>query len=154
MKLKELISTYGECEVSEEMLNMIKKDNEDWKPKYKENYWFIDDCSSIYKDTWFGAYEDNFRLQKRNVYSTKEEAEFALDMYKFCKKRSFEPDWDDENQYKHYIYLDCINGKEVCYSSYTIFKHFMPFYYPTEEAAREVIDKYTFEELEKYYGRV
>ena len=39
-------------------------------------------------------------LSKRNVYRTEEEAQFALDMYNFCKERSFEPDWEDSNQNK------------------------------------------------------
>ena len=153
MKLKDLISKYGECEVSEEMLNMIKKDNEDWKPKSGEDYWLIDSRGSVQKDSWLGIHTDNFRLQKRNVYRTREEAQSALDMYYFCKKRSFEPDWNDERQEKFYIYFN-LRDKVVVGNSYNIINNCAPFYYPTKEAIQEVIDKYTFEELEKYYGRV
>lgn len=153
MKLKDLISTYGECEVSEEMLQMIKKDNEDWKPKSGEDYYVIASDGNIHKDSWIGVYADKFRLQKRNVYRTIEEAQFSLGMYNFCKKRSFKPNWNDENQNKYYIYLD-YKDKSAHYSSYSTIEYYIPFYYPTLKEVKEVIDRYTFEELEKYYGRV
>ena len=153
MKLKDLISKYGECEVSEEMLNMIKKDSEGWKPEYNEDYWFINDVGNICRSIWENLYLDKFRLQKRNVYRTEEEARFALGMYRFCKKRSFEPDWNDFEQIKWSVKLD-YRDKNVKAGSGAMFNYFEPFYYPTKEEVQEVIGRYTFEELEKYYGRV
>lgn len=95
-----------------------------------------------------------FKNEDLAVYcETEDEAKFALDMYNFCKERSFEPDWNDEKQEKWSIYLVNSNKKvKVDYSQTTCY--FGPFYYPTEEVAQEVIDKYSFEELAKYYGRV
>ena len=151
MKLSELIKKYGDCEVSEELLGMIKLKGE-WEPKEGEKYWFVSggEVSNI---TWDYDPSDLFLLGKRNIYRTKEEAQFALDMYNFCKERSFEPDWENRNQSKYYLYLD-YNNKEANYNYTDSFNNCSPFYYPTFKAAEEIIDKYTFEELAKYYGRV
>ena len=74
-------------------------------------------------------------------------------MYNFCKERSFDPDWGNGNQNKYLLILD--NSRNTCeVSSCFVTNHFAPFYYPTIEAVQEVIDKYSFDELAKYYGRV
>ena len=124
-----------------------------WKPKNGEKYYFIISSLEIIYETYINAEPDNNRLSKRNCYKTEEEAKFALDMYNFCKERSFKPDWENSNQLKYYLYLD-YNNKEANYNYTDSFNHCNPFYYPTSEAVKEIIDKYSFEELEKYYGRV
>ena len=151
MKLSELIKKYGDCEVSEELLGMIKLKGE-WEPKEGEKYWFVSggEVSNI---TWDYDPSDLFLLDKRNIYRTKEEAQFALNMYKFCKERSFKPDWEDFNQLKVGLCLGYDERKAFC-SEYYATRRFSPFYYPSTEVAQEIIDKYTFEELAKYYGRV
>ena len=152
MKLSELIEKYGDCEVTDELMEMLKPKG-DWKPKNGEKYYFIISSLEIIYETYVNAETDNNRLSKRNCYKTEEEAQFALDMYNFCKERSFEPDWGDENQCKYYLYLDC-KYKEINYMFDNNLNHFKPFYYPTAEAVNEVINKYSFDELAKYYGRV
>lgn len=152
MKLSEFIEKYGNCEVSDELMEMLKP-KEDWKPQIGEEYCLITTVLGICYDNYSNTECDNNRLSKRNVYRTEEEAQFALDMYHFCKERSFEPDWDDEDQCKYYLYLDC-KYKEINYMFDNNLNQFKPFYYQTKEAAQEIIDKYSFEEIEKYYGRV
>lgn len=152
MKLSELIEKYGDCEVTDELMEMIKPKG-DWKPKNGEKYYFIISSLEIIYETYVNAETDNNRLSKRNCYKTEEEAQFALDMYHFCKERSFKPDWENSNQLKYYLYLNP-NDKETDYCKATYLYDFSPFYYPTVEAVKEIINKYSFEELEKYYGRV
>lgn len=152
MKLSELIEKYGDREVSDELIEMLKP-KEDWIPKMNDKYWKINCSGKVEAECWEDCYYDYFALNKRNVYRTEEEAQFALDMYRFCKKRSFEPDWEDRNRFKYYLYLD-YNNKEANYNYTDSFNHCSPFYYPTEKAVQEIINKYSFEELEKYYGRV
>lgn len=151
MKLSELMEKYGDYEVSEELLEMIKPKGE-WTPNIGEEYWFIS-CGEVIGITWENHPCDLFCLGKRNVYQTKEEAQFALDMYNFCKERSFEPYWDDCSQTKFTLYLD-YELRKADWEPYDYRRYFEPFYYPTEEAVKEVIDKYSFEEIEKYYGKV
>ena len=150
MKLSELIDKYGDCEVSDELVEMISP-KVDWKPQIGEEYWMINGFGKVVDERWESLAYDHFALRKRNVYRTKEEAQFALDMYHFCKERSFEPDWGDGNQKKYFLSLE---GNKVVTDYLFSYRHFLPFYYPTSEAVKEIIDKYSFEELEKYYGRV
>lgn len=152
MKLSEVIEKYGDCEVSEELLVMIEPKCE-WKPEIGDKYWGIDCYGDVVSHYWDNHYYDRFRLTKRNVYRTEEEAQFALDMYNFCKERSFEPDWEDDSQCKYYLYLYYRN-KEVNFNYTDSFNHCYPFYYPSKEAVQEIIDKYSFDELATYYGRV
>ena len=152
MKLSELIEKYGDCEVTDELMEMLKPKG-DWIPKKGEEYCLITTGLGICYGNYSNNECDNNRLSKRNVYRTKEEAQFALGMYHFCKERSFEPDWGDENQKKYFLYLDC-KYKEINYMFDNNLNHFKPFYYPSKEVVQEIIDKYSFEELEKYYGRV
>ncbi len=125
----------------------------DWIPKKGEKYYFIISSLEIIYETYVNAETDNNRLSKRNCYQTEEEAQFALDMYNFCKERSFEPDWEDAEQLKYYLSLNRID-KEVNHNYVTWLNCCCPFYYLTAEAVKEIINKYSFEELAKYYGRV
>ena len=152
MKLSEFIEKYGDCEVTDELMEMIKPKG-DWKPKNGEKYYFIISSLEIIYETYVNAETDNNRLSKRNCYKTEEEAQFALDMYNFCKERSFEPDWDDLEQTKYTLYLDYRN-KVADWMTCDDRKYFEPFYYQTKEVVQEIINKYSFDELAKYYGRV
>lgn len=152
MKLSEFIEKYGDCEVSDELVEMISPKG-DWIPKKGEEYCLITTVLGICYDNYSNTECDNNRLSKRNVYRTEEEAQFALDMYNFCKERSFEPDWEDDSQCKYYLYLYYRN-KEVNFNYTDSFNHCYPFYYPSKEAVQEIIDKYSFDELATYYGRV
>ena len=152
MKLSELIEKYGDCEVSDELVEMISP-KEDWKPKKGEGYYLITTGLEICHDTYINSGYNNNHLSKRNVYRTKEEAQFALDMYHFCKERSFEPDWKDDDQFKYYLVLNQ-GDKKFNYNYVTWLNCCCPFYYSTVEAVNEVINKYSFDELAKYYGRV
>ena len=152
MKLSEFIEKYGNCEVSDELVEMLKPKG-DWIPKKGEEYCLITTVLGICYDNYSNTECDNNRLSKRNVYRTEEEAQFALDMYHFCKERSFKPDWDNSNQIKYFLYLNC--ETKICAWGYVFkFNSMLPFYYPTAKAVEEIINKYSFEDLEKYYGRV
>ena len=152
MKLSELIEKYGDCEVTDELMEMLKPKG-DWKPKNGEKYYFIISSLEIIYETYVNAETDNNRLSKRNCYKTEEEAQFALDMYNFCKERSFKPDWENGDQDKFGLYLNHAR-RQKGYWKYLDVNTFVPFYYPSKEVVQEIIDKYSFEELEKYYGRV
>ena len=152
MKLSEVIEKYGDCEVADDLLGMIKPKG-DWEPWLGENYYFISEVLQVSLARNKGDDYAYARIMKRNVYRTKEEAQFALDMYNFCKERSFEPDWGDDNEIKCYLYLR-YEDKKADYSKIFSFNYFFPFYYPTAEAVKEIINKYSFDELAKYYGRV
>lgn len=152
MKLSEFIEKYGDREVTDELMEMIKHKDE-WVPKLKEDYYFITGGGTVRKNTFKCSERDIFKISKRNCYQTEEEVQFALDMYHFCKERSFEPNWEDNCQCKYYLYLD--RRDKSADFSYTIgFSRIAPFYYPTVKEVEEIINKYSYDELAKYYGRV
>ena len=152
MKLSEFIEKYGECEVTDKLIEMLKPKG-DWEPWLGENYYFISEDLQVSLARNKGDDYAYVRIMKRNVYRTKEEAQFALGMYHFCKERSFEPDWENGDQAKFGLYLN-LAPRQKGYWKYLDVNTFVPFYYPSKEAVQEIIDKYSFEELEKYYGRV
>lgn len=151
MKLSEVIKKYGDFEITDDV---VKKISPEFKPEVGKTYYAVELGSTVVHLTWEGNERDLFRLNKRNVYRTKEEAQFALDMYNFCKERSFTPDWTDENEYKYFLVFDFDNEREADWCWNTSFCQFSPFYYPTKDAVKEVIHRYTFDELAEYYGRV
>lgn len=149
MKLSEVIKKYGDFEITDEMIKTIEPE---FKPKVGETYWAVIG-GSTYPFTWEDNKTDLFSFNKHNVYRTKEAAQFALDIYNFCKERSFTPNWKDETVPKYYLYLDCEDN--AVYSDCDEYlNEFHPFYYPTHDAVEEVLHKYTFDELAEYYGRV
>ncbi len=152
MKLSEFIEKYGDCELTDELMEMLKPKG-DCKLQIGEEYWMINGFGKVVDERWESWAYDYFALNKRNVYRTEEEAQFALDMYNLCKERSFKPDWDSMVQSKYYLILNN-KDKEVNYNCRTWIDCCDPFYYPTAKAVNEVIDKYSFDELAKYYGRV
>lgn len=156
MKLTEFVKKYDDVEIDEKELCAklgIKQKIEKWVPKIGEKYWYTTVSGLINTATWGNDSYDKFKLRKRNVYQTEDQCQFAMGMHDFCKERSFEPDWSDDEQYKVCIVLDFDDKScEVITNYRSVF--FCPFYYPTQEKAQEVIDKYSFEELAEYYGRV
>ena len=84
-----------------------------YKPKYGEEYWFIDSTGDIVSDKWIGAHSSESRYALGNVYRTKEEAQAALDkqlatvrildrIAELNDEHGWVADWDDEGQSKYY----------------------------------------------------
>lgn len=157
MKLSEFFKTYEDVEIDEckvcEVFKIQKRKGKQRVPKIDEKYWFVGNNGRIFRCIYQSDIIDNFRISKRNFYQTEQQCEFALDMHNFCQELSFEPDWSDGEQEKYLIGL--FNGRKSVEAIKASFRNsFAPYYYPTEAAAQEVVDKYSFEELAEYYGRV
>lgn len=150
MKLSEVIKKYGDFYITDEMVKTIEPK---LKPEVGKTYYAVELGGTVVHLTWEGNERDLFRLNKRNVYRTEEEAQFALDMYNFCKERSFTPDWTNENEYKYFLVLN-YDKRKAHWCRNTSFCRFTSFCYPTLDAVNEVIHRYTFDELAEYYGRV
>ena len=62
--------------------NKKKDANKRWKPKFGENYFRIDSCDDIALLRWDNDIIDNKYYNFRNIYKTKEEAEFEVERRK------------------------------------------------------------------------
>ncbi len=78
MKLSEVIKKYGDFEITDDV---VKKIAPEFKPEIGKTYYAVELGGTVVHLTWESNERDLFRLNKRNVYRTKEEAQFALDMY-------------------------------------------------------------------------
>lgn len=53
-----------------------------WKPKYKGNYYFVDDRGKIIPSMWDDTNSDNLRYELGNCFRTPQEAEIAANKIK------------------------------------------------------------------------
>jgi hypothetical protein len=79
------------------------------------HYWFIDDGNTIDSTSYLnGYYWDRARLENKNMFLTKEEAQTYLEKLKIYNKlekritiinheNDWVDDWDNTNQKKHYL---------------------------------------------------
>ncbi len=75
MKLANLVSKYGDYEVSEEQLKKILKSNRTHEGIVDgDSYYYCGDLGEIISTTWSSSYEDGQRLKIGNVYLNKEDA--------------------------------------------------------------------------------
>lgn len=102
----------------EEILHLLVKEvkeNKRWKPKYNEDYYFVNSFGEIDCAFWSNEDEDNYRYLTRNCYKTVEEAQRHLDNIKTYYElkdladelnNGEEIDWKDNDQNKYFIYYD------------------------------------------------
>lgn len=151
MLLSEYIEQFGDITISPDDIDLMKKNFDEVQPMDGETYWYIDSCGGVTEDKWLATEGDLFRLSRRNVYQSKFDAQLALEMFNFCTERCLKYDIDFNQNGKWYI---SINGGRVI-ADFTVGVNYMiPFYYPSEKEALEVIEKYSRKDLLKFYGRV
>lgn len=73
------------------------------------------------------------------VFRTQEECEEYKQYLELLDEYSFKPDWNDEFQYKWYIYYDH-ETKEIDYDCYRVI-HLHGYYFPSKERAMEFVEK-------------
>lgn len=67
MKLSEFIEKYGDCEVTEDMLDIVNPKG-DWKPKLNAEYWYISG-GEVFNIMWENDSCDLFYLNKQKLLS-------------------------------------------------------------------------------------
>lgn len=128
-----------------------------WKPKYCEEYHYIDGSGSIYSAIWFNTRIDNGRWNLGNVFKTQKEAEFArvkqkikTELQRFADEHN-DPDkdeWDGQNIH-YYIRYD-IGDEALTMASSYIMQNINDIYFTSEDVVRNSIDHIGAERIIKY----
>ena len=93
-------------------------------PEYEATYYFLSSDGKIIRTLWYGIDLDLFRFNTGNCFKTEQEAEEykenlltkqALKDLALELNNGVVIDWDDEKQYKFYIYYDYEVEKLVCH---------------------------------------
>lgn len=157
MKLNELMEEYGEYEVKESFMDLLKKPKPKsvYDLKYEETYYFLHCSGSLSESVWRNDNVDKNRLSVGNVFLTKEDAEFArerlnviAELKRYAKEFSDE-EWSNSTISKYVIYLGSQDYGMYITSTYSVRYPFL--YFQSKEKAEEAIDAVGEERIKKYY---
>lgn len=135
-----------------------------WKPEIGQPYHYINSTGGVVFSHWDNSYNENYYYDMGNIFKTQQEAQEALDTGWVAKRKAevkilrfiaendleFEPDWDNDNVNKYYVYYshDSRSFGETgsCRQQHSI----LP-YFKSRENAQKVIDAMT-PELKVLFG--
>lgn len=141
MKIKEL---------SEEIERLkAEKENEPWKPKGGEWYWYID--VDVYPCTakWSGYSHHENRYVIGNVFKTQEEAEFRAEQLKVeAELRRFARPFDEDE--RNWAIIFDVDEKEITIDNERSYQS-CNIHFASEEIAQKAIDTVGEERIKKYY---
>jgi len=137
-------------ELSEEIEKLkAEKENEPWKPKGGEWYWYIDVDVDPCTARWSGYSHHENRYIIGNVFRTKEEAEFRVEQLKVeAELRWFSrPFKNDSENYTLRYWQDEDILEIICFE----LSQCGNLYFPSGEIAQKAIDTVGEERIKKYY---
>lgn len=98
---------------------LLPKKELGWKPKYKEEYYYVCSDGNVGNTFWYKYDTDNHRYNTGNCFKTREQAkkykayleddtqkQLALIRQYAIMNDDFEADWNDEGQLKYFLYYD------------------------------------------------
>lgn len=155
-KIEELRSELNNFkEEFEKKIDKLEKEEQEWKPRCNNQYWFYDkDMEEIKKATWLNFSIDNLRLSNKVIFRTQEQAQRYADYQKAKREESYDfskQEWEDKYIKKYYIYYD-YKDKKIETDYYSDCRDVGQIYFTTEEQAQEFINKYKAEILEFEFG--
>ena len=147
-KLEELENKINELASEIERLKEEKED-EVWKPKDGEWYWFISHSGEGLTTVWHGDIVDQSRYALGNVFKTEEEAEFRTKQIKVeAELRRFSRPFKSGSENYTLGYRHLYDKIEV-----TFFEAIQcgNVYFPSKEIAQKAIDTVGKDRIKKYY---
>ena len=146
--LEELEKKYKELGEEIEKLK-AEKENEPWKPKDGEEYWFIYHSGAVLSISWHGEPVDEKRYAIGNVFKTEEEAEFRVGQLKVeAELRRFSRPFDENKNNFQLIYSHLSHKVAIDSCTYILLTNM---HFPSEEIAQKAIDTVGEERIKKYY---
>lgn len=115
-------------------------------PQACDVYITIDSGGNWGGKLWRGNFSDLFRKKTGNIFRTKQDAEYHIQMISLAwkiKQHAFEPDWDDDEQSKYSAFYDHFR-KKIGRDRYTIVEEGRLFFETIaqrEAALKDVSDK-------------
>lgn len=131
-----------------EELRKIEIEEDKSKPRFNEEYWFIDACGGVYNDFWNGVNGDNYRFDIGNVFRTEEEAKFEVEYRKVLaelKQFSHEFSYGYRN-----FYINLSNGSNLSYKYRSNVRIQGIIYFESEEKIKEAIKSVGENRIKKY----
>lgn len=162
MKLDEYIKTRGNVDVApQELDKLLGVKVGRWKPKYSDEYWFVDSRGCVSIDGWSNSGIDNYKYYTNNCFPTEKAAEQKLrviqteiELRKYAEEHNEGIiDWKDGEQYRWRLYYSFYTDYISCngYSS-----EYTPnqIYFTSEEIARAAVNEIGEERVIEYlrYG--
>ena len=137
-------------ELSEEIERLkAKKENEPWKPKDGEWYWFISHSGGKKTTLWYGDEVCEIRYELGNVFRTQEEAEFRVEQLKVeAELRKFARPFDEDE--RNWAIIFDVDEKEITTDNERSYQS-CNIHFASEEIAQKAIDTVGEERIKKYY---
>lgn len=150
-----------EFEISKETeKNFRQALNERWKPKFNEEYWFVNSSGVVCFKIWKNTIRQNWRYEQDNCFETEEEA------IEHKKELEFYAEWNkwikENDNDRNFIYNKKSQTYELYYSNNKIAKHFYIYddychnpslCFSTKELQDEFIKAFE-QDLLKYYFKI
>src|SRR5574344_1654854 len=138
MKIKEL---------SEEIERL--KAEEDNKPKYGEDYWFIRYDNEVISNVWYADDIDEARYELGNAFRTREEAEVRKEQLKVeAELRRFSRPFEENEQN---VILKYAHDTNKLLTGHHLYSQYGNIYFASEEVAYKAIETVGEERIKKYY---
>ena len=145
-KYEEEIQEIQKC--IEELRKIEIEEDGVWKPKLEEKYWYINNNSFPYKDTWVDTYVDDCRFDIGNVFKTQEDAEFQVERLKVITKlKQFSHEFT--YGYRNF-YINLSNGDTLSYNYRSNVMVQGVIYFESEEKVNEAIEAVGEDRIKKY----
>lgn len=168
MNKEELLKEFNDKveELKQELLAKIEQEDKEEKkpflvdlPNDNDEFYYIDDYDNTICERSFHMYNSNnlFCYLNGSFFKTKEEAEqhlkeqrllFKIKQWAEIHNEDWIPDWEDDNEEKHYIYYS--NNYACLKTTYALtigYIYKLP-YFKTTEIAQACIDEFGEEILE------
>lgn len=131
-----------------EALESEEEDNR-WKPKVDEDYWWVDVDGELYKNKWDNGEFDNGVFNHTDIFPTEKQAEFDSE----CKRIRRELMKCGKNfvlnQYNWAIYYN-YRDKAIGYWVSTLCFHPFDIYFESEEMAKKAVKEVGEDRIKKY----
>ena len=153
-KIKELTNELSELKA--ELENKESNDGRRWKPKVRENYYYIYGCGEVNEDIWTNAEWNTNRYLLGNCFRTEEEAKFEIERLKvIAEMREFEesPDREWDGDTEHY-FIYCNAFSQEINIDFTYKRKSNGIFFESKARAKACIDKVGALRIKRFYARV
>ena len=164
MNKEQLIKEYDEKAkaLRDEFISKLEDDKKEFKLTYPEDgstvyFTHRGDKEIINGYFWVNSTLDKNMFETGNYFETKEEAEqhlkecellFKLHQWAKIKNNGWQPDWENEDEEKYYIELDCYEGELDPNCTWAFNKFSKLPYFKSKEITQECIDLFRDEIIE------
>ena len=133
-------------------LEVLAKGEQEF-PKVGDKYWYIDTTGDVHDENWECFSFEKATLEIGNVFSTKEQAEFAVEKLKVeAELRSLSDSWDLEKTQYTFSFNWEVGEFEIDYPDYNQYPG--SYYFDSLDSWEQAIESVGEERIKKYIFEV